>query len=212
MSACLGRDVDPSPASSAGGSQKGAGGGEEGSPFPGGKGSLRGWGVPDRERELGGQASRGEPTLGRKQHQRGNCEPAWALATFKHLGALTLTTIGLGVGVVLQAQAWERGWPGPRQFIGHKPKASQGPLWRQRPSGWRQRQSGAGPTSHTPSYHIWQKLVFKVQRLDQRENRGGGPWEMVAQACQHSQPWNCGCLAGTWLQRWPLGAQDWCPS
>lgn len=40
----------------------------------------------DRESELGGQASRGKPTLGRKQHRRGNCEPLLAQASFKHLG------------------------------------------------------------------------------------------------------------------------------
>lgn len=82
----------------------------------------------DRERELGGQASRGEPTLGRKEHS----EAAGSRLRLRPLsntlvGAQTPTT-GVGEGVALQAQTWEGGWLDPWQFAGHRSKASPGSL------------------------------------------------------------------------------------
>lgn len=44
------------------------------------------------------------------------------------VGAQTLTTTGVGEGVVLQAQTWEGGWLDPWQFAGHRSKASPGAL------------------------------------------------------------------------------------
>lgn len=83
----------------------------------------------DKERELGGQASRDEPTLGRKQHQRGNCELVSAQAAFKQLGWGTNTDDNWSWGRgALQAQTWERGWLDPWQFAGHRYKASPGAL------------------------------------------------------------------------------------
>lgn len=91
-----------------------------------------------------------------------------------------------------------RGWLGPWQFIGQRSKASQGPLWRQRPCGWGQRQSGAGPASHTPSYHIWQKLMFsKFKDLISKR----------AEAAAHGEWWprSAGMASlrtmGAWLAR-----------
>lgn len=80
-------------------------------------------------------------------------------------------------------------------------------MWSETEAVW-----GWACLTHTVLSYLAKADVFKVQRLDQRESRGGGPWGMVTQELKHSQPGNCGCLAGTWLQRWSLGTQNWCPS
>lgn len=140
------------------------------------------------ERELGGQASRGEPTLGRKQHQRGNCEPASAQASFKHqqleLGRGWHSRLRHGKGVGLTLAVCRAQVQSPSKCT------AEAVMWPGTEAVW------AGPASHTPSYHIWQKLLFsKFKDLisERAEEKAHGEWWP-----RSSSPESLGTV-GAWL-------------
>lgn len=132
----------------------------------------------DRERELGGQASRGEATLGRKQHQRGSCEPASAQASFKHLGWGTNTNNWSWGRGGTPGSDMERGLARPLAVCRAQVQSLSRRTVEAEPCGQEQRQSGVGPTSHTPSYHIWQKLMFSKFKdlISERAEEAHGEW------------------------------------
>lgn len=81
------------------------------------------------------------------------------------------------------------------------------------PCGWGQRRSGVGPALHTPSYHIWQKLMFsKFKDLISERAEEEAHREWWPRSASLVSLGTVGVLAGAWLQRWPLGPQYWCPS
>lgn len=76
------------------------------------------------------------------------------------------------------------------------------------PCGWGQRQSGAGPALHTPSYHIWQKLMFsKFKDLisERAEEEAHGEW------CPRSASLVSLGTVGVWLEHGCRGG-PWGPN